>query len=88
MKILLSDLSSGGSPGSDQDSDLVSKLELELIGSQTKTGFQTFPPNHLKRVRSGRQSNILLISFLYLIGSGIQGHYKRIIKKTSIFYKY
>ena len=64
MEIVPSDLSSGGSLGSDWVSNLESELELKLYGPKPKTGSQTFPANYLSRVRSGRRCKIFLISFL------------------------
>ena len=38
IKIVPSDLNLGGSPGSDQNSDLESEMELELDGSKPNMG--------------------------------------------------
>ena len=49
LKILASDLSSRGN----LESALESELELELLGIKFKSRSQTFPPNHLSRVKLG-----------------------------------
>ena len=64
IKAVPSNLSLGGSPESDQDSDLESELKLELLGKKSKIGSRTFFPDHLRKVRSGILGKILLNSFL------------------------
>ena len=63
MKIVPSDLSSGGSPGSYKDFDLESELELELelLGSKPRTGSRTFPLTTL--VGLGREGEIKSTTF-------------------------
>ena len=53
MKIITFNLSSGCSPESDQNSDLKSELELELLGAKPNIEYWTLPPSHLSRLRSG-----------------------------------
>ena len=54
MKILPSDLSSGGSLKSGQDFNVESEIEFGLLGDKPNMGSWTLPPSHLSRVRSGR----------------------------------
>ena len=51
MKAIPSDLSSEGTPESDQDSDLESELELELIGKKNlRLGLELFSLTTLARL--------------------------------------
>ena len=54
IEIIPFDLSSGGSLGFDQDFDLESNFELELLFSKPRIWSRTFSLNHLSRVWLGR----------------------------------
>ena len=53
QEFIPSDLSSGGNPKFDQDSDVGSEFDPETVGENSKEGSRTFSPDHLSKVRSG-----------------------------------